>query len=848
MDNELVLCQVFSPTVRFRLLLASIALVVATGMAIVVAQQHPAFASSHEVNAGTVTELIDALEAANAPGAGPVVINLMANEYVLDAVDNNTNGPNGLPSIQGDVTIVGSGAVIQRSDEDGTADFRIVHVAGSGKLMLEGVEIRNGGQTSGGGIFNNGGTVTVLNSTISGNSATQTIGGGIRNAAGGTVTVVNSTISANSSARGGGIDNVNGTVTVINSTISGNSANSAGGGGIFNNGGTVTVVNSTIRGNSANSGGGIYNADTSTVTVVNSTISGNTANFDGGGIYNSGTLTVVNSTISGNSAANSGGGIFHATGTVTLTGTIVAGNLASNGPDVQGAMNSASNYNLIGNGSNMSGIGDGVNNNIVGVDVADVLDSNGLQDNGGPTQTIALVDDSETNPALNHIPMGEIGCGVSDAEIPVHIDQRGQPRPGGTENRCDIGAYELVSPFVEHQLVMVAPETVVAGEDATVIVVFDESWPLTLLIDGEPVELVPNPDGTATATFQRTQVQMVHLFLYMLGSSSTASAVVEVVPGPPATWSVDVAPATQTVGQAVTVTISDVEDEFGNSIASGHTFTIEIERDGSPSATASVVPEANPWTADLMDGTATLQYTNTLVGTDDVKTSFGGVDITEPNAVTWTAGPPASVSLSADPPAQTVDGQVALTAEVEDQFGNPVIDGIEVAFSIGDSEAGPALNLTGSTTDGTASVSYTRLFPGVDSVTASTPAGDPTATSEPVSVTWDLPVTAPLTQISASNSRGIVLSVGVSTTFGTNPSGAVSYRNGPHWMSTRSILSATVDGDHAVIFVEGNVLGVGQEVIRIDLYAGGWGSSAARVQWDGYDSGEFSMSQVQLRR
>jgi hypothetical protein len=67
-------------------------------------------------------------------------------------------------------------------------------------------------------------------------------------------------------------------------------------------------------------------------------------------------------------------------------------------------------------------------------------------------------------------------------------------------------------------------------------------------------------------------------------------------------------------------------------------------------------------------------------------------------------------------------------------------------------------------------------------------------------------------------------------------------------VSTRSILSATVDGDHAVVFVEGNVLGVGQQVIRIDLYAGGWNGSTARVRWNGYDSGEFSMSQVLFGR
>ena len=54
---------------------------------------------------------------------------------------------------------------------------------------------------------------------------------------------------------GGGIYNI-GTLTVMNSTFSGNSA--GGGGGIFN-AGTLTVTNSTFSGDSGSYGGAIYN-------------------------------------------------------------------------------------------------------------------------------------------------------------------------------------------------------------------------------------------------------------------------------------------------------------------------------------------------------------------------------------------------------------------------------------------------------------------------------------------------------------------------------------------------------------------------------------------------------------
>jgi hypothetical protein len=78
---------------------------------------------------------------------------------------------------------------------------------------------------------------------------------------------------------GGGIYN-SGTLTISNSTLSGNSA-MFGGGGIYNDN-TVTISNSTLAGNY---GGGIYNAGT--LTVSDSTISGNFATeSSGGGIYN----------------------------------------------------------------------------------------------------------------------------------------------------------------------------------------------------------------------------------------------------------------------------------------------------------------------------------------------------------------------------------------------------------------------------------------------------------------------------------------------------------------------------------------------------------------------------------
>ncbi len=314
-----------------------------------------------------------------------------------------------------------------------------------------------------------GATVTVSGLIVAdGNVAGANSGGGIKNS--GTLTLDNSTISGNSctkdnvqfvSGYGGGIFNT-GTMNVRNSTISGNSISGDYGGGIYN-GGTMNVRNSTISGNSVsdsnllfipagtkieNGGGGIYNSGT--MTVSTSTISGNSVSGQsiyGGGIFNRGKLTLAFSTFTLNQAKN-GGGVYNSPGYTNLVlggtippgstnvrNTIIASNLNSDGgvnPDVFGTFIS-NGYNLIGDGTRSTGFG--VTGDIVGTsdNPIDPLLAP-LAFNGGSTQTVALQTGS---PA--------IGAGdptVLDTDPTT--DQRGFPRRA-VDGTTDIGAFEFSS-------------------------------------------------------------------------------------------------------------------------------------------------------------------------------------------------------------------------------------------------------------------------------------------------------------------------------------------------------------------------------------------------------------------
>jgi hypothetical protein len=193
------------------------------------------------------------------------------------------------------------------------------------------------------------------------------------------------------------------------------------GGAIFNDGGTVTITNSTLSGNVAQ--GGLAGA-------TNGVAAGNGQGLGGAVFNHNGSLTLLDSTLSGNTAAQGGRGVYSLgdgsgqTASVIITNTII-GQADTSVTDFVG-------QTINGGSSTTSGSGDlirtqsGFSGTIVST--ADPLLQATLTNNGGPTQTLALLPGSPV-----------VGAGVAVAGITA--DQRGVLRAGTPS----IGAYEAPS-------------------------------------------------------------------------------------------------------------------------------------------------------------------------------------------------------------------------------------------------------------------------------------------------------------------------------------------------------------------------------------------------------------------
>ena len=216
-------------------------------------------------------------------------------------------------SVQAAVNAASPGALIHICPGTYTENITInnhVTLAGAGSGSGGGNTILSGNQNGTVVSVNGGPSVTLQNLRITNGAAID--GGGISNQ--GSLTVNSCVITSNSADQGAGIWNSGGLLTLHQSTVSNNFATNNEGGGIYNTGGgTLVVNNSQITGNSAgNAGGGLYN-NSAEATLNASSISGNSAGTfqnpgQGGGIYNQvGTITLSQSSVTNNSPDNCDG-------------------------------------------------------------------------------------------------------------------------------------------------------------------------------------------------------------------------------------------------------------------------------------------------------------------------------------------------------------------------------------------------------------------------------------------------------------------------------------------------------------------------------------------------------------
>ena len=330
--------------------------------------------------------------------------------------------------ISNDVILDGEGNLTVHGDDDHT----VIRVYDGITAELRGFTVTGGSAPGVGGGINSSGNLTVIDSIISGNTA-YLGGGGIR--ASGDLTLRSSIVTGNtntlSNGSGGGIAHGGGTLTIVDSTISDNLANS--GGGISSGDGTIT--NSTISRNIARSGGGIGNWSAD-LTVVNSTVTGNTALRNGAGIFNTesssggASLTLVNTTVSGNTAFERSSSLVNNgnLAVLVLINSVIDGEcfISYGAPIAQYTIESPGETCLLPTGQwNLENV------------TAGELGLGPLQDNGGATFTHAPLPGPPASVAIDHI--HELAC-QDFAGDPVTTDQRGVTRPENID--CDVGSVE----------------------------------------------------------------------------------------------------------------------------------------------------------------------------------------------------------------------------------------------------------------------------------------------------------------------------------------------------------------------------------------------------------------------
>lgn len=207
---------------------------------------------------------------------------------------------------------------------DADAGGSVVVISADVPVTLDGLIIRDGAGFNGGGILHEAGELTIQNSQVISNNATQT-GGGISSFA--TVTVINSLFDQNAGDATGGAIYAGVHTTILSSTLSNHVSN---GGTIANEAGATLIIHNTQIVDNIGRGGGALSLSIGSQTTVEDSLFARNLGLRGGAINsNNGVLTVTNSILDSNIAFDRGGAVVNA-GKLTLRRTTISNNLVSN--------------------------------------------------------------------------------------------------------------------------------------------------------------------------------------------------------------------------------------------------------------------------------------------------------------------------------------------------------------------------------------------------------------------------------------------------------------------------------------------------------------------------------------
>lgn len=300
-------------------------------------------------NAGTTT--LSGVIASGNSATGPLASGgaiLNTGTFSADAstfVGNTATRAGGGIEANGGTTVITASTLSDNESGDGPGNGGALHLSGAGEVRVVDSYLSGNVATEGAGVWNSAtGTMIVSGSTFVGNiadGAAADQGGGALFNDGGTLTVLDSSLVDNhavgTAGSGGAILNDRGSLNVVRVTIDGNTAKRAGG-GIESNVGTTTIESVQLVGNrtgsSPGNGGGFHITGAGNATVVDSVVTRNWAAAEGGGLWNgTGTMIVRNSQISKNVASGAGadqggGGLFNAGGTLVVEGSHVSANIA----------------------------------------------------------------------------------------------------------------------------------------------------------------------------------------------------------------------------------------------------------------------------------------------------------------------------------------------------------------------------------------------------------------------------------------------------------------------------------------------------------------------------------------